>query len=71
MNRFEGLFFLFKGMLFLDGHLTPGSFTREELGEGYGNKLASDRQFSDGFEPQYGRREAGVNAANQLPTGCV
>ena len=48
MKFIEGLVFLFKGMLFLDGHLTPGALTDEPF-RSLGNRGESERVFGPTF----------------------
>lgn len=65
MKFFEGLVFLFKGMLFLDGHLT-----RNSGGEPYpslGNRAESDRVFGPTFAKRAPARTRGEAC---LPAGC-
>ena len=63
MKFVEGLVFLFKGMLFLDGHLTHGALLDEPF-RSLGNKAESDRVFG----PAFAKREAADEAC--LPAGC-
>ena len=63
MKFVEGLVFLFKGMLFLDGHLTPGAIGDEPF-RSLGNKAESDRVFG----PTFAKREPVDETC--LPAGC-
>jgi hypothetical protein len=63
MKFFEGLVFLFKGMLFLDGHLTAGSLGDEPF-RPLGNRGASARVFGPTFAKRNPQDDLGV------PAGC-
>lgn len=65
MKFVEGLVFLFKGMLFLDGHLTPGAVADEPF-RSLGNRTESERVFG----PTFAKRAADNGNDACLPAGC-
>ena len=65
MKFVEGLVFLFKGMLFLDGHLTPGALADEPY-RGLGNRNESERVFG----PTFAKRTPADADDGCLPAGC-
>lgn len=49
---------LFKGLLFLQGHITDPGTLDDDFGASLGNKAAAERRFRDGFaEPTFARRD--------------
>ena len=60
---------IFKGLLFLEGYLTPSALTEEDFGPSYGNKIASQRSFGDSFGgPESAHPPVAVDACSAA--GC-
>jgi hypothetical protein len=60
---------LFKGLLFLHGHITDPALLEDDYTATYGNKAAATRRFRDAFaEPTFARRDADDNA--ECAAGC-
>lgn len=48
---------LFKGLLFLHGHITDPSLFEDDYASQFGNRIAAERDFRDEFaEPTFARR---------------
>jgi hypothetical protein len=65
MKFAEGLTYLFKGMLFLDGHLTAAAIADEPFRE-LGNRSESERVFG----PALAKQAAETGNDGCLPAGC-
>ena len=60
---------LFKGLLFLHGHITDPGLLDDDYASSYGNKAAAERRFQDAFaQPTFARRESSPDLCSAA--GC-